>query len=270
MSVNVVTVVQARTGSTRLPAKVLRPVAPGLPVLALQIRRLRQAHLAGELVVATTTDTSDDPILDLARAEGVAVVRGHPTDLVSRHLLASRRFEADVVVKVPSDCPLVDPKVIDAVIGRYLAGSFDYASNLHPPSWPDGQDAEAMSREALEIVDAEATRPWEREHTTPYLWEHPERFRLANVAWVRDCSTTHRVTLDYPEDLDLIRSVVSDLGPYASIADITYHLDSRPRLRDLNAAYRGVNWYRHHLAELRTVGAGDTRPAPGEYLGVRR
>lgn len=265
MSANVVTVVQARTGSTRLPSKVLLPVA-GEPVLALQLRRMMQASLVGRLVVATTQDPADDPIVELAKAAGVATVRGHPTDLVARHLLAARQLDADVVVKVPSDCPLIDPAVIDRVLERFLAGDCDYASNLHPPSWPDGQDTEAMTREALETVDAEATRAWEREHTTPYLWERPERFRLANVGWHRDCSTSHRLTLDYPEDLDLIRRVVGSLGWDAPVETITEHLDRHPALRDLNAAYRGVNWYRHHLAELRTIGAADTRRAPGEAL----
>lgn len=263
MSAAVLTVVQARTGSTRLPDKVLRPVA-GRPVLAWQLDRMHRSERAGLIVVATTTLPGDDLIAELCRSEGIACVRGHPTDLLDRHLQAARRFGAEVVVKVPSDCPLVDPSVMDHVIDRFLAGGVDYAGNLHPPSWPDGQDVEAVSRDALEIAGAEAELDFEREHTTPFIWERPHRFRLANVAYHRDLSRVYRLTLDYAADLELIERLTSGCGWDASIDDYVAHLDDHPELVAINAAYRGVNWYRHHLGDLRTVGTADTAFAPDE------
>lgn len=265
MSASVVTVVQARTGSTRLPGKVLRP-AGGSAVLATQIRRMEGSRLAGRIVVAVTTDPSDDVLVEHCRVLGVDVVRGHPTDLLDRHLLAGRRFGADVVVKVPSDCPLIDPAVIDRVLSTHLGvgGGLDYTSNLHPPTWPDGQDVEAVSMEALEVAGAEATADFEREHTTPFIWERPDRFRLRNVTWDRDLFADYRLTIDYPEDLALVDAVLTHLPYDAPIEEIVSFLSEHPGIADLNAAYRGVNWYRHHLDRLRTVGVSDTRWAPGE------
>ena len=265
MSASVVTVVQARSGSTRLPGKVLRPVA-GRPLIALQLDRMARAATSGTIVVAIPHGGEDDELASVVSRSGHAVHRGDPLDLLDRHVGAGRAFGADVVVKVPSDCPLIDPDVIDRVIGAHLAdpGRFDYVSNLHPMTWPDGQDVEVMPMEVLETAAAEATAPFEREHTTPFIWERPDRFRLANVAWDRDVSRQHRLTVDYQEDLDLVVAVVTGLGPHAGIGEIVDHLDRSPGVAALNAPYRGVNWYRHHLDELRTVGADETALAPGE------
>lgn len=230
------------------------------------LTRLSTAQLVGQIVIATTTDTADDAIVALGDRVGVPVVRGSEHDLLDRHLMAANAHGAEVVVKVPSDCPLIDPAVVDQVIGTFLADQPDYCSNLHPPSWPDGQDVEVISLQALETAHREATAPWEREHTTPFLWERPERFRCTNVAWHRDASTSHRVTVDYPEDLDVVDAVVRSLGPMSTIEEIVDFLDAHPDVAHVNAHLRGVNWYRHHLADLRTVDRDDTRAAPGELV----
>src|SRR3954468_11131426 len=174
-----VVVVQARTGSTRLPGKVLLPVA-GAPLLARMLERVRAATTPFEIVVATTIDPSDDPVVDLCRSEGARIFRGHPTDLLDRHVMAARELRADAVVKIPSDCPLIDPAAIDRVLGAFEG---DFTSNLHPATWPDGHDVEIMTVEALETAHREATKPHEREHTTPFVWDQPQRFRCTNVTW---------------------------------------------------------------------------------------
>lgn len=266
-----VVVVQARTGSSRLPGKVLLPAA-GAPLLVRLLERILAARTPFELVVATTVRPEDDPIDELVRRFGARVYRGHPTDLLDRHHRAAVAARADVVVKIPSDCPLVDPEVIDAVLGahRAAAGSLDYVSNLHPATWPDGNDVEAMSVEALATAWREARAPHEREHTTPFLWDRPERFRIGNVSRPdgRDLSMTHRLTLDYPDDYLLIAAVYEALWradrPVFSLADVLGLLGARPELLQLNARYAGVNWYRHHLAELRIVSAAETRSPHGE------
>lgn len=271
---SVLVVVQARLGSTRLPGKVLMPLA-GAPLLARMLERVRAAKTAVSLVVATTTDAADAPIVQLCDELGVRAFRGHPTDLLDRHVGAASGTDADVVVKIPSDCPLIDPAAIDRVLGAFLAepDRWDYLGNLHPQSWPDGNDVEVMRRDALERAHREATRPLDREHTTPFLWDHPERFRVGNVLWEgrgdgapADLSRTHRFTIDYPEDYRLIAAVFEALHrpgerPFALGAILDY-LEAHPEVRDLNAAYRNVNWYRHHLAELRTVTASETREPP--------
>jgi spore coat polysaccharide biosynthesis protein SpsF len=178
-----------------------------------------------------------------------------------------RTLHADAVAKIPSDCPLVDPRVIDRVLGTFLdaPGLWDYVSNLHPASYPDGNDVEVMTMEALETAWREARRPFEREHTTPFLWERPDRFRLHNVTWEggHDLSMTHRFTIDYPEDYDFLTAVFAALwrssGPPFALHEILALLEREPSIRERNARYAGVNWYRHHLDELQTISAAQTR-----------
>ena len=254
---SVVTVVQARCGSSRLPRKVLLPLG-GATVLERMLERVTRAERCGTLVVATTTAPSDDDVEALCRRAGVHCYRGHPEDLLDRHYQVARALGACHVVKIPSDCPLIDPAVIDAVIGMYLEarGRWDYVSNLHPTTYPDGNDVEICSMAALEHAWRVATRPYEREHTTPFLWEHPELFRIGNLAWETglDLSRSHRVVLDYSEDYEVIRRVFDALSPIQfGVADVVRYLDAHPELATLNARHRGVTWYRHHLAELRTV-----------------
>lgn len=259
-------VVQARTGSTRLPGKVLMPLA-GAPLLERLLQRVQAAATPFALVVATTTDPVDAPIEDLCLRKGVLCFKGHPTDLLDRHYQAARALGADVVCKIPSDCPLIDPGVVDSVLGAFLrdAQRHDFVSNLHPQSYPDGNDVEVLSMASLETAWREARRPFEREHTTPFVWDRPERFRLGNVRWEdgRDLSMTHRFTVDYPEDYAFVAAVYDALfeegrEPFGLLRILSF-LDDHPEVRALNAGYAGVNWYRNHLSELRTVSAADTR-----------
>ena len=240
----VVAVIQARMGSTRLPGKVLLPLA-GKPLLARMVERVEAARELDGLVIATTTAPEDQPLVALASSLGVPVYRGHPTDLIDRHLGAARALEADAVAKIPSDCPLIDPDIIDAVVARFRLGDVDYASNLHPATYPDGNDVEVMTMAALERADQEATRPHEREHTTPWLWDSGH-FRVAN-----------------PEDYALIQATYEALWtasrPLFGLREILDFLDQNPAVIRLNRRYAGVNWYRHHLDELATISPAQTR-----------
>lgn len=259
-------VIQARTGSSRLPGKVLLPLA-GAPLLLRMVERVRSARTPFELVVATTTDPADDPIVELCRGASVPVFRGDPTDLLDRHNSAAVAARADAIVKIPSDCPLIDPACIDRVVGTFLSSPdrWDFVSNLHPQSWPDGNDVEIFTMDALALAHREATRPHEREHTTPFLWDQPERFRIGNVSWETggDLSMSHRFTIDYPEDYELIREVYEALWtpsrPIFSLSDILRFLEAHPEVHRINARFNGVNWYRHHPDELRTITKDMTR-----------
>jgi spore coat polysaccharide biosynthesis protein SpsF len=239
----------------------------GAPLLERMVERVRAATTVSDVVVATTRDSADDAIVELCRRTNTPFFRGHPTDLLDRHHASALAAGADAVVKIPSDCPLIDPAVVDRVIGTFLAapGRYDFVSNLHPGTWPDGNDVEIFGIDALDVAHREALRPHEREHTTPFLWDHPERFRIGNVTWNTglDLSMTHRFTIDYAEDYEFIRTVYAALWtaacPVFSLDDILTFLETRPEVRRINERYNGVTWYRHHLDELRTISKAQTR-----------
>jgi spore coat polysaccharide biosynthesis protein SpsF len=262
----VVGIVQARMGSSRLPGKVLRPVL-GAPLLARMLERVRAASALDDVVVATTSLAQDQPIVALCRGLGLPVYAGHPTDLLDRHLQAGRAAGADAVAKIPSDCPLIDPRVIDRVVVRFreLAPSIDYVGNLHPATYPDGNDVEVLPLPVLELAAREAQRPHEREHTTPFVWDQPQRFRLDNVAWETglDYSMSHRFTIDYVEDYAFVQAVFEALyrpgEPPFTVADVVALCEREPRVFALNRHLAGINWYRHHLDDLATVGRHETR-----------
>jgi spore coat polysaccharide biosynthesis protein SpsF len=258
-------VIQARMTSSRLPGKVLLPVA-GQPLLARMIERVCAARELDELCIATTASLEDEPIRQLGRRLGVRVEAGHPTDLLDRHLQAGRTLGADAVAKIPSDCPLIDPRVIDRVLARFRSehGRWDLVTNLQPPSWPDGNDVEVLPLSVLETAWREARRPLEREHTTPFVWDQPQRFRVLNVEsdLGRNLSRTHRFTIDYPEDYRFVARVYDELWsaerPIFSLSQILELLLEQPEILQLNARWAGHSWHGAHLGELRTLHQGPT------------
>ncbi len=263
---NIVVVVQARCGSSRLPGKVLMPLA-NQPLLIRMLERVQAARTKFELIVATTEEPDDDQIAVLCKEHSIRVFRGHSIDLLDRHYRAALECNADVVVKIPSDCPLIDPGVIDRLLGFYLAHhvQYDFVSNLHPATYPDGNDVEIIPMAILERAWKEAAKPYEREHTTPFIWERPEAFRLGNVEWEAglDYSMTHRWTIDYPEDYDFISTVYDRLWtaskPIFPLKDILDLLNQNPEISAINSRFAGVNWYRNHLSDLKTISPDQTR-----------
>jgi spore coat polysaccharide biosynthesis protein SpsF len=253
--VRIVVVVQARTASTRLPGKVLMPLA-ARPLLCRMLERVLAANTPSAVVVATTREPADDVIETVAREAGVDVFRGHSTDLLDRHYRAGIAFGADVVVKIPSDCPLIDPAVVDRVIGYYTAhaASADFVSNLHPGTYPDGNDVEVIPFGVLETAWIEAIEEHEREHTTPFIWERRDRFRIHHVAWDSgvDYSSTHRWTIDYFEDYQFLAAVYGALWtgarPIFSLQAVLSLLEARPDIAALNACHAGKAWYRDRVA----------------------
>jgi spore coat polysaccharide biosynthesis protein SpsF len=259
----IVTVIQARSGSTRLPGKVMLDIL-GKPLLIRMVERVQASKLAGTLVIATTEESEDDLIANLCAQNNIHCYRGSSLDLLDRHYQAAKLFDAEAVVKIPSDCPLIDPAVIDKVLQYFIENDFDYVSNLHPATYPDGNDVEVMKFAAIEKAWKEAEKPFEREHTTPYLWENPEKFTLANIPWETglDYSMSHRWTIDYPEDFVFIKSIYEHLypvNPNFGLQDILNLTEQRPDIFALNSKYAGVNWYRNHLDELKTISAEQTK-----------
>jgi spore coat polysaccharide biosynthesis protein SpsF len=252
-------------GSTRLPGKILLPLA-GKSLLLRMYERVSLAKSAGEIVVALTNEELDDQLALLCQKNNIKIFRGSSFDLLDRHYKASKEYGAEVVIKIPSDCPLIDPHVIDKVILYYINNrdKYDFVSNLHPPSYPDGNDVEIMSFEALENAWINAKKDFEREHTTPFIWENPDIFRIGNVVWERglDYSMTHRFTIDYKEDYEFIKRVYDELylkNKSFGLNEILKLLEEKPEIKKINEMYAGVNWYRNHLNELKTISSEQTR-----------
>ena len=263
--IKIVTVIQARMGSTRLPNKVMMPLA-GKPLLLRMYERVAAAKLSGIIIIATTEETIDDPIVKLCNDNNINYYRGSTNDLLDRHYKAALKYKPDSVVKIPSDCPLIDPYIIDKVLKYYInnRNDFDFVSNLHPASYPDGNDVEVMSMAALKNAWENAKLKMEREHTTPFFWDNPDKFRIGNVLWEsgKDLSMSHRFTIDYPEDYQFIARVYDELYSDKRIFSLTNILDllnRKPDIKKINEKFAGVNWYRNHLNDLKTITEKNTK-----------
>jgi len=265
MADKIVIVVQARISSSRLPGKVMLPVL-GESLLYRMIERLRMIRHEAQIVIATSEEPGDDIIEKETSKIGVPCFRGSLNNLLDRHYQVAKLYSADIVLKIPSDCPLIDPQIIDQVLDFFYdhPGQYDFVSNLHPATFPDGNDVEIMTMDCVERTWKEATRQLELEHTTPYIWENPEKFRIGNAMWAtgKDYSMSHRFTIDYQADYEFIEAVFGELYPAKpgfSCDDILKLLEKRPDIYEINTEYSGVNWYRNHLNELKTITADQTK-----------
>jgi spore coat polysaccharide biosynthesis protein SpsF len=232
----VVVIVQARMTSTRLPGKVLMDLA-GKPMLERQLERLARCERADEIVLATTTNATDDPLAQLAARLDLRCHRGSEHDVLERYAGAARAAEADAVVRVTADCPLIDPVETDLVI-EALTGDYDYTSNVMTRDLPRGLDVEALWRDTLERVDRMATSDAAREHVTYFI--HTERRDLFELLAVRRpfAASDLRWTVDTPQDLEVVRRLYAELGlaerPLPP-ADVIAHVRAHPELAVLNA-----------------------------------
>jgi len=256
----VVAAIQARMGSTRLPGKVLRPIC-GRPTIERIAERLRHCREVDAIVVSTSVETRDDAIVDLAERLGLPCVRGSEADLIERLGRTAVASDADALVRITADCPLVDPLVVDRVVAvwRGSGGALDYVSNVFPvATYPDGLDVEVLSTATLARLDREVRQASFREVLTTYIWAHSEVFTTANVEHTENLRRL-RWTLDYAEDLAFVEAVYSELdrdrGVF-SMQDVLTLLEQRPELRDLN----------RHLEAASPVGAAGVvapmRPGP--------
>lgn len=221
-------------GSTRLPGKVLKDLG-GETMLSRVVNRVRRARLIDEVVVATTDRAADEAIVAECGRSSVTVTRGDQEDVLDRYFRAAQERKADVVVRITSDCPLIDPEITDKTVAAFLEARPDYASNRLVQTYPRGLDTEVMTFDALERSWHEARKPYERTHVTPYIYEHPEDFRLLSVTADADYSS-HRWTVDTPEDLEFVRAIYSRLAGNAAFlwGDVLEVLDREPELIELN------------------------------------
>jgi glutamate-1-semialdehyde 2,1-aminomutase/spore coat polysaccharide biosynthesis protein SpsF len=240
MDKNIVAVIQARLGSSRLPGKMLMDLG-GKPVIIRTIERVRRARLLDRVVLATTESEQDQRLAAAAREYGVEVFTGSEEDVLDRFYQAAKAASAQVCVRVTGDCPLIDPEVIDQVVSECLRDGCDYAANALWYSWPDGLDVEAFSFEALETAWREARLKSDREHVTLFIVRHPRRFRLRNVQSRETRVRDLHLSLDDAEDLEALRRIFEHFGdrPF-SHSDLVALLHEE-RYADLRAMNKPVN-----------------------------
>ena len=215
------------------------------------IERLKLVKKANRILIATASPETNQPIIDFAKEQNIDYFKGNEDDVLDRYYQAAKYFKGDIIVRITSDCPLMDPDLIDQGLEMFLNGNYSYVSNGHPPTYPDGFDIEIFSFKALETAWMEAKLPSEREHVTPYIWNHEEKFSIGNFENEIDLSK-YRLTIDTPEDFTLISIIIKyfhDKWIEFRLKDVMKFLNENPKLVELNAMYIYNEGYLKSLEE---------------------
>lgn len=248
---SVVAIIQARSGSRRLPGKVLADLG-GAPLLQRVVERAQRIPGMDRVMVATTTQPGDDAVARLCETVGVECYRGSENDVLDRYYCAARHAQAERIVRITADCPMLDPGVAARVVNESATTGCDYAANINPPTYPDGLDVEVMTAEALERSWRDATLTSEREHVTLHIRNNPGRFTTVNVAQEPDRSAL-RWTVDEPADLAFAREVYTELGSGSWGQDeVLGLLARRPELARHNAGIQRDEGLKASLLAERT------------------
>lgn len=235
----VAAIIQARLGSTRLPDKILKEIS-SKPMLWHVVDRLSHSKTIDEIIVATTNLPEDDQVQVFCEMNNILFYRGSSEDVLSRYYEAANKFKADFIIRITSDCPVIDPLIIDNMLEYFFeenqSSELDYLSNVHPRTFPRGLDTEIFSFNSLTIAHNEAAQQFEREHVTPYIYNHPEKFRIKNFENEKDLSF-HRWTVDTQKDFLLIDEIYKTLYTKNELflfKDILNLFEERPDLININ------------------------------------
>ncbi|OES46060.1 cytidylyltransferase domain-containing protein [Domibacillus iocasae] len=234
----VAAIIQARMGSTRLPGKILKKVN-GKTLLEYQIERVRQAKTIDQVIIATTVKDGDQPIVDFCQEKGISYYRGSEQDVLARYVETARKYSAEVIVRLTSDCPIIDPQVIDQTVGHFLVQreSIDYVSNTIKRTFPRGMDTEVFAFQALQRAHQEAILERDREHVTAYIYTNPDLFRIQGIENKNDYSH-YRWTVDTEEDFELISLIIDKLyspDQFFYLENVIALLDKHPEWSKINA-----------------------------------
>lgn len=235
-NLQIVVIVQARMGSTRLPGKILKQVL-GKPLIQFLIERLERIKLKNSIIVATTTNSKDDILIDLCKKLGISTFRGSEEDVLERFFQAATQSKADVIVRICADSPLLDPLLIDEVIEYFLSNSYDYVTTGLERTFPLGMDVEVFSMKSFQSVSEQAKAVEEREHVTPFYYRHPELFRIGIFKAKEDYSK-FRWTVDTIEDFEVVSQMLEMLyasHPEFSFSDIIELAKNHPKLQKINS-----------------------------------
>lgn len=246
----IIAVTQARYGSTRLPAKVLKEVG-NETLLDVHLNRLSKAKNISKLIVATTVEPQSYVIEGIAHAHGLDCYKGSIDNVLERFYEAVVSENPDYIVRITSDCPLIDPKVVDKVIEKCVNNNYDYCSNTLFPTFPDGVDVEVFKFSSLKRAYEEATLKSDKEHVTPYIWRNSTAkggslFRSYNYTNPVDFSS-YRITVDTQEDFDVIKELIEALGTEQDWKTYISYLDSHPDIKDKNSNHTRNEGYTKSL-----------------------
>ena len=246
-------IIQTRMRSTRLPGKVLLSIDGKNSVLDYVLNQIQNCKTIQNIVIATTTNKEDSKIVEFAEKNNINYFRGKSKDVLDRYYQCAKKFSFDKIVRITSDCPLIDPNVIDQVVEKFDNGNFDYVSNTLKRTFPIGLDVEIFSFKALEIAWNHANLPSEREHVTPYLKKNQNQFNQFNVEYLRDVSDI-RITLDREEDLELIKLIVSKIQKRPILLeDILKLFEKEPNLITINNKISSNEGYEKSLKNDRIL-----------------
>lgn len=235
---NIDVIVQARMTSTRLPGKVLKEVC-GKPVLELLVERIKKSKKIRKIIIATSINITDNPIIELADKLNIYTFRGSEQDVLRRVLDAADFYNTDVIVEITGDCPLIDHRIIDKLVGIYIENDYDYVSNILKRTYPRGLDTQVFSKTVLKQVDSLTDHPIDREHVSIYIYNHPEIFKLHGIEAEKPYKhPEYRWTLDTTEDFEFIRTVYEELyyqNPEFTTLDVIKLLNKKPELLTINS-----------------------------------
>ena len=236
-------IVQTRTGSTRLPAKVMMKADDKLLMIDYVINQLKNSKLCDEIVIATTDLQQDDAIFNHVTSRNISCFRGDEKNVLERHYQCAKKYDFSIIVRIPSDKPLIDPTIVDSVIEKFQSNSYDYISNFSVdvnddhkfvPSYPSGTEVEIFSFTALEAAWKNATSENDKEHVTAYIYSHPEKFNIFILKSQKNLSQ-FRWALDYENDLKLIRIIISKIQKRPILMnDILDLFEREPDLTKIN------------------------------------
>lgn len=228
-----VAIIQVRMGSTRLPGKVLKKLN-GISVLECLCDQLNYSRLLNDKIIATTSNSEDDVIVNFCESKGIKCFRGSVNDVLDRYHKCAKKFSINTIIRITSDCPLMDPQVVDDVIDFYLKNSYDYVNNFYKRTYPYGNDVEIFSLKVLEKVWEKATKPSEREHVTPYIYNNPDEFSLGWIENKENLSEFHW-TVDRKEDLIFVQKIFKKISKRPILMkDIIDVIKDDPSLLEIN------------------------------------
>lgn len=232
---DVIAIVQARMGSTRLPGKVLKKINNRF-VLDYVIERLKFSDRINDVILATTTDKKDDVLETYAIEREVRYFRGSEEDVLSRYYHAAKKYGGEIIVRITSDCPLIDPEIVDNVINKHIDNKVDYTSNVIKRTYPRGLDTEVFNFDVLAEAYKNANEKYQQEHVTSYMIEHPEKFKLQNIEAKGKLKRPDiRITVDTEEDFELIKKIILHFNNLNfKTEDIIGFLDRNPELIEIN------------------------------------